>query len=87
MKKLVKEAIQAELKYIDEMNYGDATTTARIMHRLGYEDLSFEDLMDVEFGVYDEVEKTREYVMDKSSHDGRVEGLPFNLDFVKMKRK
>lgn len=85
MKKIVKEAIEAELKYIDDMPYGDATTTARIMHMLGY-NLGFEELMDVEFAVYDEVEKTRDYVMDKSSHYNKVEGLPFNLDFVKKKK-
>lgn len=85
MKKIVKEAIQAELKCIDDMNLGESTTTNRIMKQLGY-NLDFSDLLDVEFGVYDEVEKTRDYIMDKSSHAGKKEGLPFNLDFVKIKR-
>lgn len=74
MKKIVKDAIQAELKYIDEMEFGEVTTTNRIMHKLGFnEKLSYDDLMDIEYGVYEEVEKNRDYIMDKSSHDGLVE--------------
>ena len=86
MKEIVKEAIQAEIKYIDEMKFGEVTTTNRIMRYLGYE-FDFDELMDVESAVYEEVERTRDYVMDKSSHEGNIEGLPFNLDFVKMKRQ
>ena len=65
MKKIVKEAIQAELKYIDEMNFGERATTNRIMHYLGY-DFDFNELMDVEYGVYEEVQRNRDYIMDKS---------------------
>lgn len=88
MKAIVKEAIQAELKYIDEMELGEATTTNRIMHKLGFgEKLSHDDLMDIEYEVYEEVEKSRDYVMDKSSHYGLIQGLPYNLDFVKKERE
>lgn len=85
MKKIVKDAIQDELKYIDEMNFGESATTNRITHYLGY-DFDFNDLMDVEYGVLDEVEKNRDYIMDKSAYDGQKVGLPFNIPFVKMKK-
>ena len=52
---------------------------------LGFEGCSL-DLFDVEDGVFEEVEKTRNYRLDKSAHDGLLEGLPFNLDFVKVKK-
>ncbi len=86
MKKIIKDAIDAEVKYIDEMAFGDSDTTARIVRKLGFDTLYIEDLFNVEAGVYEIIESTRDYVLDKSAHDGLKEGLPFNLDFVK-KRK
>jgi len=86
MNKTIKEAIEAELKYIDQMNYGESSTTSRIMGILGFESLFMEDLFDIEDGVFSAVEKTRDYVLDKSSHENMLEGLPFNLDFVKKKK-
>ena len=44
MKQTVKEAIKAELEYIDSMEYGEATTTRFIMGSLGYE-LRMDDMI------------------------------------------
>lgn len=85
MKTIVKEAIEATLKYIDEMDFETSETTARIAGKLGF-NLSTEDLFDIECEVYEEVDRSRQYILDKSHHDGLVEGLPFNLDFVKRRK-
>lgn len=83
MKTKIKELIAKELEYIDNMPFGTSTTTNRIMIELGYKNLDFEDLMDIEYGVYNVIEESRDYILDKSHHDDMVEGLPFNLDFIK----
>ena len=85
MKNIVKEAISAVIDYIDEMEYGESTTTRFILGSLGYE-LSIDEMIEVDFEAAEEIESSRDYVMDKSAHDGLIEGLPFNLDFVKIKK-
>ena len=80
--KIVKE----EIEYIDQMPTGIASTTARIAVKLGYGNLSFDDLFYIEDKVMNGT-KHKEYRLDKSSHNGKVQGLPFNLDFIKIKTK
>lgn len=87
MNKSIKEIVKEVIEYTDSMRIGDRTTTNRIVHKLGYEKLDTYDLWDIENGLMEEVINSRDYVLDKSSHDNRVEGLPFNLDFVKIPKE
>lgn len=86
VRKFIKDAIIKEVKYIDNMNFGEGSTTSRILRDLGYGKMSHEDLMDIEFGVIKRVKKTRDYILDKSHHEGKEEGVPYNLDFFKAKK-
>lgn len=66
------------------MGYGDSASTASIMDELGYS-LSLEDLFDVEKGLFEEENKSRDYLLDKSAYENADVGMPFDIPFVKMK--
>lgn len=58
-------------------------TTWQLMDRAGYanEELSNEDLMDIDYALRQAARKAH-ITLDGSKHDGKVEGLPFNLDYI-----
>lgn len=60
---------------------GSRTTTARLAHQLGYTDLTLFDLLDVHNALLRTAQENH-MELDFSEHDGKVEGWPFNLDFI-----
>lgn len=60
---------------------GSRTTTARLAHQLGYTDLTLFDLLDVHNALL-RAARENHMELDFSEHDGKVEGWPFNLDFM-----
>lgn len=80
---LIKEAI---LKYIDGMDLGNSTTIGDILKDLGYGELSFEKLMDIDLAVTSEINVSRGYMIDRSAYEDSDVGLPYNLPFVKVKK-
>ena len=58
-------------------------TTAQLLQVAGYrlEDFEFMDLFDIHFALFEAAEKAG-MTLDMSSHENKVEGLPFNLDFI-----
>ena len=58
-------------------------TTWQLMDRAGYanEELSNEGLMDIDYALRQAARKAH-ITLDGSKHDGKVEGLPFNLDYI-----
>ncbi len=66
---------------IRELPDGSWTTTARLLHDLGLDPEELQDsLFDIHFALFKAAEE-EEIFLDMSSHDGLVEGLPYNLDF------
>ena len=58
-------------------------TTAQLLKVAGYrlDDFEFMDLFDIHFALFEAAEKAG-LTLDMSSHENKVEGLPFNLDFT-----
>lgn len=58
-------------------------TTAQLLQVAGYrlDDFEFMDLFDIHFALFEAEEKAG-LTLDMSSHENKVEGLPFNLDFI-----
>ncbi|MGI5892463.1 MAG: hypothetical protein ACOX7H_07035, partial [Bacillota bacterium] len=58
-----------------------------LMQVAGYnlEDFEFMDLFDVHFALFEAAEKAG-LTLDMSAHENKVEGLPFNLDFILRKQ-
>lgn len=47
--------------------------------------IEFMDLFDVHFALFEAAEKAG-LTLDMSEHENKVEGLPFNLDFILRKQ-
>lgn len=58
-------------------------TTAQLLRVVGYkpEEFEFTDLFDIHFSLFEAAEKAG-LILDMSAHENKVEGLPFNLDFI-----
>lgn len=58
-------------------------TTWQLIDRAGYADEKFsnEDLMDIDYALRQAARKAH-ITLDGSRHDGLVEGLPYNLDYI-----
>lgn len=80
----LEELKQKVIEYVRLMPYGGYSTTARIAYSIcGDQQLSTEDLFELEDAVY-ALDQVNEIVIDKMEHFELVQGLPFNLDFVKL---
>lgn len=90
----VREIAQRMLARVLEMEPGDRTTVARLVHEI--EPSFLEDdpgaiafggaMFDVNEAFFDLACCEEDLFLDMSEHDGKVEGLPFNLDFVVRRR-
>ena len=75
------------LRAVKEMSYGEYATTARLAYSIMPDaELDFDDLFTLEHAIYS-LEETNEMVFDKFAHYNMLQGLPYNLDFVKLKNK
>ncbi|MGN0361911.1 MAG: hypothetical protein ACI4ET_03640 [Bilifractor sp.] len=86
---------KSDLKHIAEdliedlrkMDDGSRTTTSRLLMARGYTDREFSPIEMIE--IHDDLfkaAKANHITLDMSEHDGKVEGLPFNLEFIVRKR-
>ena len=50
-------------------------------NEMGYGDIVFDDLFYLNDKVFELAEKNG-ITLDMSEHEGKLEGLPFNLDFI-----
>lgn len=66
-----------------ECENGTVTTTRRLLDYAGYDVSEFEewDLFDIHDSLF-RAAKANHIKLDMSAHEGRLEGLPFNLDYV-----
>ncbi len=65
---------------LEKQEDGFQTTTGRLLIGMGY-DFDHDELMDLHFKLFDKAEEKGLY-LDMSEHDGKIEGLPYNLDFI-----
>ncbi len=84
------ELDELKKKVIEEvrhMPYGERSTTARIAHRVAPSvELDSDDLFELEDAIYT-LDGTNEFVLDKFEHFNLIQGLPYNLDFIKLENK
>lgn len=76
-----------------EMEPGDRTTVARLVNEIEpslldeHGDTMFDDPIDlVTEALFDLAGDEGDLLLDMSEHDGKVEGLPYNLDFIVRRR-
>ena len=62
------------------------TTTGRLARDYGYDDMETFDLFDLHDALF-RAAKANKITLDMSEHEGKVEGLPFNLTFVVKNKK
>ena len=79
----VKNVAEQLLEKVRELPDGTDTTTSRLLTDCGYDldQLPVNFLFAVHYELYKSAEKAG-ILLDMSAHEGKVEGLPFNLDFV-----
>lgn len=83
LKKLKEQVVSV----VRELPYGSYETTSRIVSRLtDYNSLDTDELFELEEAVYS-LDESNEMVLDKFEHFNLIQGLPFNLDFIKLKNK
>lgn len=76
------DEISYMIDLLREMEDGEATTTSMLLKEAyGGDDLDEGDLMDIHSELFT-VAKANGIELDMSAHLGKLEGLPYNLDFV-----
>ena len=60
---------------------GTVTSTGRLARDFGYDDLGFEELMYLQQELF-KAAKAARITLDMSEHEGKVEGLAYNLPYV-----
>ena len=89
-----KKYSKADLRHIAEdmiedlreCEDGTVTTTGRLARDYGYDDMETFDLFDLHDALF-RAAKANKITLDMSEHEGKVEGLPFNLTFVVKNKK
>lgn len=66
---------------IETLPDGASTTTAKIITEI-CGTIPDDELFMIHAAVYTEIESRGNVLMDYSSHNGKLEGLPFDLEFV-----
>lgn len=81
------EVIPVLIERLQAAPDGYDITTAQLIQVAGYslEGFEFMDLFDVHFALFEVAEKAS-LTLDMSAHENKVEGLPFNLDFILRKQ-
>ncbi len=75
--------VQALMALLAAAPNGTVTTTGRLLFLAGMApgDMDFADLIDIHCDLFTAAEQAG-WVLDMSAHEGKLEGLPYNLDFV-----
>ena len=69
-----------------ECEDGMETTTGILARSNGYDDMDMDDLMELHDILF-RTAKAHHITLDMSAHEGKIEGLPYNLDFVVKNKK
>lgn len=79
----LKEIIPVLIERLKVAPDGYDITSAQLLQKAGYslDDFEFTDLFDIHFALFEAAENAG-LTLDMSSHENKVEGLPFNLDFI-----
>jgi|GEM_PF-2446637 len=82
-----KKVAEQLLDEVRELPDGSASTTCRLLMKCGYDlDKLPVDLFDVDNELHEASEKAG-IILDMSAHEGKIEGLLFNLEFIICKLK
>jgi len=77
----INTIVQKLLDEIEWMPDGRWASTAKLLEEAGFDrDGLQDDLMEIHFSLI-EAAKAENILLDMSSHEGKLEGLPYNLDF------
>ena len=82
----IRHIAESMIEDLRECEDGTITSTSRLAYKFGYMDLETEDLYELHDAIF-RVAKANKIKLDMSEHDGKVEGLPFNLTFVVKNKK
>ena len=84
----IRHIAEDMIEELRECEDGYVTTTARLAGAYGYgeEELGFFGMFDLNDALF-RAAKANHITLDMSAHEGLVEGLPFNLDFVVHNKK
>ena len=69
------------INFLMEQEDGYVDWTSRLANEMGYGDIDFDDLFYLNDKVFELAEKNG-ITLDMSEHEGKLEGLPFNLTFI-----
>ena len=79
----IKQIVKDLVEELRELPDGTVITSGQLLDRAGYDlkDLSEGDLLDYHDALF-KAAKANHITLDMSKHENRLEGLPWNLDFV-----
>ncbi len=79
----IKTIVFSLIDKLKEVQEGYDTTTFLLLKDAGYDAESFDDgdLMDIHSELFNEAAESG-LSLDMSAHDGKFEGLPYNLDYI-----
>ena len=79
----LRRIVRAVNKKLRECEDGTDITTCQLVVETGYDvkRLSEGDLLDIHEALF-RAAKASNITLDMSAHEGLVEGLPYNLDFI-----
>ncbi len=79
----IKQIVKDLVEVLRELPDGTEITSGQLLGRAGYDlkDLSEGDLFDYHEALF-KAAKANHITLDMSRHENRLEGLPWNLDFV-----
>lgn len=82
----IRHIAESMIEDLRECEDGTVTSTGRLARKFGYEDMETFDLFELHDALF-RAAKANRITLDMSEHDGKVEGLPFNLTFVVRNKK
>ena len=77
----IRDIVDILIKDLEKLPDGTETSTGSMVRNHGYNDMNTFDLIDLHNMLFDAVEED-DILLDMSEHDGKDEGLPFNLTFI-----
>ena len=86
-KEEIRYLVQDLIEELRKFSNGTEITSAQLLTRSGYDPgkLTEEDLFEYHETLFIEAERNH-IILDMSKHENKVEGLPWNLDFMVLKR-
>ncbi len=84
----LRHIAENQIEDLRECEDGTDITTWQLVKTAGYDMDEFDtfDLLEIHDALF-RAAKTNHIILDMSAHDGKVEGLPFNLDFIVLNKK